>query len=76
MLGLDLNPLPVTVPLPPHVSIMRQDVFDWKIPVSVHAFLRVVRDPKASPVLTPPSASFSSALSVAAAPRFVRRPPE
>jgi hypothetical protein len=34
VLGLDLQPLPLTIPLPPHVTIMRQDVLKWQIHVS------------------------------------------
>jgi 23S rRNA (uridine2552-2'-O)-methyltransferase len=30
VLGLDLQPLPLTLPLPPHVTILRQDVLAWK----------------------------------------------
>ena len=32
VLGLDLQPLPLTIPLPSHVQLLRQDVFDWSIP--------------------------------------------
>lgn len=30
VLGLDLQPLPWALPLPPHVTILRQDVLHWK----------------------------------------------
>lgn len=36
VLGLDTNPLPVTVPLPPHVSILIQDVFAWEMDPKLH----------------------------------------
>ena len=29
VLGLDTQPLPLTLPLPPHVSVLRQDAFRW-----------------------------------------------
>lgn len=32
VLGLDLQPLPLTIPLAAHVRILRQDVFDWQVP--------------------------------------------
>lgn len=42
VLGMDTQPLPLTLPLPPHVSILRQDVFAWDPHPSFHGVFDVV----------------------------------
>jgi len=42
VLGLDLQPLPNSIPLPSHVTLLRQDVLQWKPHPSCHGSFDVV----------------------------------